>query len=173
MILKFDPILLLVVIIVVISLTTYRTTIARASYAVHIFVGNNYWTYTRHPSALHLTTNLPIMYCSNVTLIRAGFKNHTLYMDSTYRESVSDVTDGHIGTVLDHRIWHWLHREGIFSLPDQSYYKLLSGKLTDGAHRNNRRSIGVWSWGSLGSIGDICWICQIVSKSVISVVTLP
>ena len=47
-------------------------------------------------------------------------------MDSTYRES------GPIGTVVDHRGWHRLHREGIFSFPEQSLLQSFIGLLTDG-----------------------------------------
>ena len=58
-------------------------------------------------------------------------------MDSTYRESAPDVTDGPIGTGVDNRGWRRLHREGIFPFPNQSLLQTFIGKINRWAHRDN------------------------------------
>ena len=58
-----------------------------------------------------------------------GMCSVLLYMDSTYRETGPDVTDGPSGTVVDHRGLHRLHREDIFSFPDQSLLQTFIGKI--------------------------------------------
>ena len=90
-------------------------------------------------------------------------------MDSPYPESGPDVTDGPIGTVVDYRGWHRLHRHGIFSIPDQSLLQIFSGKSTDGPSEQTLKHRGLvieQSGVCRGHPKGIGCICQVVSKSV-------